>query len=165
MERRKRLRTALLVLCILTVLFIWGNSIQSREQSQERSNTLLEIIANCAEKLGIYIDRTDDHWLRKLAHAGEFGLLGMELSLYMLLGGSFGRQEAANCLFAGLLTAVLDESIQILSRRGSQVQDVLIDFSGVILAVAMVGILSAAGQRKNGAGKNKTARSGRKMRL
>ena len=138
MNRRKKGKLLLSVLCVLTVLFIWGNSLLDREESQAVSMELLRQIVEAAERLGLVIEGTDDHWLRKLAHFGEFGLLGTELSLLMLLDGTFGRQGIVNCLFVGLLTAVADETIQIFSSRGSQVQDVLLDFSGVITAVVLV---------------------------
>lgn len=138
MDRRKKGKLLLSVLCVLTVLFIWGNSLLDREESQAVSMELLRQIVEAAERLGLVIEGTDDHWLRKLAHFGEFGLLGTELSLLMLLDGAFGRQGIVNCLFVGLLTAVADETIQIFSSRGSQVQDVLLDFSGAITAVVLV---------------------------
>lgn len=150
MDRRKKRKLLLSVLCVLTVLFIWGNSLLDREESQAVSMELLQQIVEAAEKLGLFIEETDDHWLRKLAHFCEFGLLGAELSLLMLLDGAFGRQGMINCLFVGLLTAVMDETIQIFSSRGSQVQDVLLDFSGVIIGVVLVNAVYLAVRRRRG---------------
>jgi len=150
MDRKKKGKILLSVLCVLTVLFIWGNSLLDRDESQAVSMELLRQIAELAERLGLVIEGTDDHWLRKLAHFGEFGLLGTELSLLMLLNGAFGGQGIANCLFAGLLTAVADETIQLFSGRGSQVQDVLLDFSGVITAVVLVSAVYLAIRRRRG---------------
>lgn len=144
MDRKKKGKLLLSVLCVLTVLFIWGNSLLDKDESQAVSMELLRQIVGLAEKLGLIIEGTDDHWLRKLAHFCEFGLLGTELSLLMLLNRSFGRQGIVNCLFAGLLTAVADETIQLFSNRGSQVQDVLLDFSGVITAVVLVSAVHLA---------------------
>ncbi len=148
MDRRKTGKRLLYVLCVLTLLFIWGNSLLDRDESQAVSMELLQQIVEAAEKLGLVIGGTDDHWLRKLAHFCEFGLLGTELSLLMLLDRAFGRQGIVNCLFAGLLTAVADETIQIFSNRGSQVQDVLLDFSGVITALVLVSAVHLALRRR-----------------
>jgi len=46
-------------------------------------------------------------------------------------------QSIFNCLFAGLAVAIVDETIQIFSARGSQVSDVLLDFSGVVAGVVI----------------------------
>lgn len=138
MDKRRLLRAALIVLCVLTLLFIWSNSVQSRDESAERSGRLLALIADFAEKIGLSIDRGDDHWLRKLAHFAEFGLLGAELACIMLAYERFGAKGLCACLLAGLAAAGIDETIQIFSSRGSSILDVLLDFCGVACAVAIV---------------------------
>lgn len=74
-----------------------------------------------------------DHLVRKLAHFVEFGALGCELALLTVLRKRVRLQPVINCLFIGLAVAVIDETIQIISNRGSQVSDVLLDFSDVLL--------------------------------
>ncbi len=116
-------------LLALTLAFIWGNSLLSIPESEKASLGLLEL-------LGPLLDRVfgpgiiTDHILRKTAHFCEFALLGAELRLLFRLLGQKGLQGQANALFAALAAAVTDESLQLLSDRGSQVRDVLLDFSG-----------------------------------
>ena len=125
-----------------TLIFIWSNSLYTVDESQLQSRELLEKLEPIIELItGENIDTTNDHWLRKTAHFCEFGLLGTEIALLMLVRGSFGWQGIINCLFAGLLAAVSDESVQIIAGRGSQVQDILLDYSGFITAIAIVSII------------------------
>jgi VanZ family protein len=140
---RKRLNHILIVLVILTLAFIWFNSFMSRDDSSDISQGLLAWICQVLGKLGIYMDTTEDHWLRKLAHFCEFGMLGVELCLLMFINNRQRLQGFANCAFAGLATAVTDESIQLISKRGSQVQDILLDFCGFLTGLLLCGLICA----------------------
>jgi VanZ family protein len=71
-----------------------------------------------------------DHFVRKLAHFTEFAMLGALLVLYTVVRCRLRLQSVVNCLSFSLATAVTDESLQLISSRGSQVQDVLLDFTG-----------------------------------
>lgn len=137
----KRWNIVLVLLLALTLAFIWGNSLISREESQELSRGLLAQISAALNTLGLHIDPENDHWLRKLAHFGEFGLLGAELGLLLCLNGRQSVQGFANCAFAGLAAAVTDEALQLFSHRGSQVQDVLLDFAGVLTGLLLCWLL------------------------
>ena len=136
-----KLKIIFLLLLALTLIFIWTNSMQSRGESTKRSSEVLEAIAEILEPVGIDIDTTDDHLIRKLAHFAEFFLLGAELAALCLLYGMCSAQGFVNSLSAGLAAAVIDEAIQILSNRGSSVADVLLDFSGVLAASAAVWLI------------------------
>jgi VanZ family protein len=140
---RKRLNILLIVLVALTLAFIWGNSSLQRTESSGISQGLLADICQALGEIGIYIDPTNDHWLRKLAHFSEFGLLGVELCLLMFINKRQCLQGFSNCAFAGLAAAVTDESIQIISERGSQVQDVLLDFCGFLTGLLLCGLICA----------------------
>ena len=73
------------LLVFLTLAFIWGNSLLPRTESQEISRGLLAEFCAALEHVGLHIDPQNDHWLRKLAHFGEFGMLGAELGLLLCL--------------------------------------------------------------------------------
>lgn len=135
-NKRKTLSAVLICLCIATVAFIWGNSMLDREASSNMSGSLLTALEPIIRFIGI--ESEDDRWLRKLAHFTEFGALGAELLFLAAVKGRLGLQAAVNCAFAALLVALMDETIQLASGRGSQVIDVLLDFSG-----ALTGILAA----------------------
>ncbi len=151
-EKRERLCRLLKILIALTLAFIWINSLASRADSQALSLGLLERIVELFRALGIRLSPKSDHFLRKLAHFTEFGILGAELSLLLHLRGRQSRQGFVNCAFAGLSAAVIDESLQLISNRGSQVQDVLLDFCGFMVGLWLCAVIyrTAAGKRTGG---------------
>ena len=136
------------LLVLLTLAFIWGNSLLPRTESQEISRGLLAELCAALEHVGMHLDPQNDHWLRKLAHFGEFGLLGAELGLLLCLNRRQSVQGFVNCAFAGLAVAVTDEALQLISNRGSQVQDVLLDFAGFLTSLLLCGLLCGIIGRK-----------------
>lgn len=135
MERLARIKYllgwALLALIAGTVVFIFVNSALPPEVSAEQSGTVGGIIAEIIPPdtdLGSFIQE----YLRKIAHFTEYGMLGIEISLlvffYFKRRVLFGCSAAAVPFFVGFI----DESIQILSDRGSSISDVWIDIGGFI---------------------------------
>ena len=145
---RKRWNIILGLLVLLTLAFIWGNSLLPRTESQELSRSLLAEICAALENVGLHLDPQNDHWLRKLAHFSEFGLLGVELCALLFLNRRARPQGFVNCAFAGLAAAVTDEALQLVSNRGSQVQDVLLDFAGFLTGLLLCGLLCGIIGRK-----------------
>ena len=145
---RKRWNIILGLLVLLTLAFIWGNSLLPRTESQEISRGLLAELCAALEHVGMHLDPQNDHWLRKLAHFGEFGMLGAELGLLLCLNRRQSVQGFVNCAFAGLAAAVTDEALQLISNRGSQVQDVLLDFAGFLTGLLLCGLLCGIIGRK-----------------
>lgn len=150
-NRRKRMFIGVLLLLVLTLGLIWGHSAESWEDSHERSMKIADSISGPVIRLfGLEIE--SEYLLRKGAHFAEFALLGCELALLMLLRQRSSLQDLINCLFCGLLAAVIDESIQILSDRGSSLKDVLLDFSGVIAGSLLLFCLFEAAAKRRAAG-------------
>ncbi len=141
-NKRKVLSAVLICLCIATVAFIWGNSMLDRETSSNVSGSLLAAIEPIIRLIGI--ESEGDRWLRKLAHFTEFGALGAELLFLAAVKGSLRFQAASNCAFVTLLVALTDETIQLASGRGSQVQDVLLDFSGALTGILIAWLICLA---------------------
>ena len=79
---------------------------------------------------------------RKAAHVFEFFVLALLVWALLRL---LERKALLLTAVCGLAVAVADEGLQLLSGRGSRVSDVLIDFAGVLLALA---ILRLATQKK-----------------
>ena len=131
MKSKKILITIVTILILSTFLFIWGNSLESIEESQAKSLSVMEIVTPYLEVF-VGEGNVTDHLVRKIAHFVEFAVLGMELGLLTLLRRREEMNPVLKCLLIGLLVAVLDESLQLLSERGSQVSDVLLDFCGVM---------------------------------
>ena len=143
MDKRdyERLCRLIKILIALTLAFIWVNSLMPRAESQAVSPGLLERIVELLRVLGIHLSPKSDHFLRKLAHFVEFGILGAEFSLLLHLRDKQGPQGYVNCAFAGLSAAVIDESLQLISSRGSQVQDVLLDFCGYMVGLWLCAVI------------------------
>ena len=128
MNPRKR-NTVLTVLAVLLVLFIWGQSLLPTEDSAAESGWVLELVTPVLE-LFVGKGRVTDHLVRKLAHFTEFTALGLVFTLLFGWGQSWKRKLLACNL--GLIAALLDETVQLFSHRGSQVQDIWLDFAGVV---------------------------------
>ena len=143
MDKRdfERLCRLIKILIALTLAFIWVNSLMPRAESQAVSQGLLERIVELFRALGIHISPKSDHFLRKLAHFVEYGILGTEFSLLLHLRDKQGPQGFVNCAFAGLSAAIIDESLQLISNRGSQVQDVLLDFCGYMVGLWLCAVI------------------------
>jgi VanZ family protein len=98
-------------------------------------------------------DNVTDNLVRKLAHFVEYGALGCVLALLLTLLKRRRWQSVVNCAFAVLIVALTDETIQIFTGRGSQVQDVWLDFAGacagILLVLIVVGLIKAIRRGKN----------------
>lgn len=139
--KKQTIATVLLTLLILlTIAFIFENSVRREQVSSERSTAVAEAITPIPRD---EYEKPSD-WsafiqhIRKAAHAVEFFVLGIELSaLFLFVLKKNGLwQRSWNALSILLAVAVTDESIQILSKRGPKVEDVLLDFCGAVVAVA-----------------------------
>ncbi len=152
MKKTKILRIVLFVLIAATLIFIWQNSLQPKEDSLEDSEAVTGFLRPF---LGFFIgeENVTDNFVRKLAHFTEFSVLGAECACLALLLTKQRLHGLFHCLFAGLLAAVIDEALQLLHDRGPQVQDVLLDFSGVLLAVLFVHLLALFYQQKRERGR------------
>ena len=133
-QRKARLRLLLRILLVVTLCFIWGNSMQDKAESANISGRVTAWL----NSIGI---PATEYFVRKSAHFCEFGLLGVELMLLFWLRSGLHMQNCCNAAFAALLTAVTDETIQIFSGRGSQVQDVVLDFSGAVTGILFVSLM------------------------
>ena len=133
-NQKARLRLLLRLMLIATLCFIWSNSLVGKEGSASLSRTVTAWLN------GIGIPVTE-HFVRKSAHFCEFGLLGCELMLLFWLRSGVRFQNLCNAAFAALLSAVTDETIQSFSGRGSQVLDVVLDFSGALTGILLVSLL------------------------
>ena len=127
---RRSIGTLLLLLAVLAVLaFIWGNSLDSAAESSLKSGRMRELIQPLLELL-VGQGNVTDHLVRKLAHFTEFAVLGALLLLLTAAAFRVRLQSVVNCLFFLMAAAQTDETIQIFTGRGPQIQDVWLDFAG-----------------------------------
>ena len=93
-------------------------------------------------------DETAGTWwtgrhIRKLAHATEFAALGVLTSAYAEVRGKKLHRSWPSIMLSGVLTALLDETIQIFNGRTSAVRDVWIDSGGFALGMLLIVFLLA----------------------
>lgn len=139
MNRRKIVFSIIIIFIIMTMLFIFQNSLTSGEASAETSGFISEKIQKILDPQK-KIDPYDFHvFIRKTAHFAEFSLLGAELMILTLLMEPFYYFKLIFMpLFISLLTGTADEYLQSFMTRTSSVTDVLIDFSGSVFGIAMI---------------------------
>lgn len=140
--KRKFFAIALCGVIVLTVLFIFSQSLLGVSASQKESGSVLKAVSPVLE---VFVGRGNvtDHLVRKLAHFTEFFTLGAELSALLWVRGAVGAQCYFNGLFAGVAVALCDETVQLFTGRGSQVQDVWLDIFGAVCGLLFVALLRA----------------------
>ena len=137
-----------LILLLLNIAFIWGNSALPGEISGAISNWLAQFLDVGPDSAATPL------LLRKLAHLSEFACLGFLLAWYAWLCGERGFHLLCMSLLGGLLTACVDESIQLISPdRGPSLVDVWIDTCGVVIGLTTLFVIKS--KIKNIPGGNK----------
>ena len=124
MKKHKRIKI-LRALIVLTVIFIWAHSFMPPDMSGEESGFVVSVL-----ELAFGKGNVSELLVRKLAHFTEYFILGMELMAY------FGVFHTG--AFHGLTVAAIDETIQLLSQRGSSLLDVWLDFAGCLTGILII---------------------------
>lgn len=147
-------RRGALLGAVACTLFIWHNSMTPATQSAAQSLWVLERLDDLLGWLGL--PAVIGHGLlRKLAHMGEFALLGAlwEGALRGRSGPGRGWYSVQCACGLCLLTAMTDETIQLfVPGRSGQVTDVWIDFAGACMGVLAVFLLTGLFRRKGNGG-------------
>lgn len=128
---RKTFFWALLGAMLLTLAFIFSNSLRAPEDSMEQSSAVGGFFAELFspdKPLGKFLQ---DH-IRKIAHFCEFGLLGVEIAVFVIFYLQNHRELAVLSLPAGMSVALIDETLQYFSGRGPAIIDVWIDLGGFV---------------------------------
>lgn len=145
-----------IVLAVLLLAFIWGNSLLPADVSSRQSELVRQILEPVVEPLQRFLSArgfeiSQSALVRKAAHFGEFAMLGaMMLALFVRPGWKIRSiLPAGICLMA----AAVDESIQMFSEgRGPSLRDVALDFAGacagLLLAAALVCLIRRLRLRK-----------------
>ncbi len=125
-------RYLLIILIVATLVFIFTNSLKSKEESIEDSAAvggILSTIFPPDTDFGAFIAQ----YLRKIAHFTEYGLLGVEVALYVCIFTK--RRVRCGLIFSAtpLFVGFIDESLQYISDRGPAISDVWIDIGGFTL--------------------------------
>ena len=162
-------RTTALVLIGLSILltlgFIFSNSVKSQASSAAQSSSFQAVIEEIIPKdtdFGAFVFGN----LRKIAHFTEYGLLGIEAVAFTVVltrrRALMYKRLGLSLIFA-LLTAFIDETIQIFSKRGPSVSDMWIDIGGFFTYAALAyGIFEIAILIKNAVLKLRSRRHGKR---
>ena len=132
MMKHKTNRRRLLagIVAFMWLGFIWGNSMLPGSDSAAVSGFVGELLAK------IFGPKVLEaaFFLRKLAHSTEFSILGGVLAW----NAGLWPVSSSVPVLTGLLAAMADETIQLFSPgRASMVQDVWIDFAGVLAGLLL----------------------------
>lgn len=126
MRGRSSKERLLLALSVLTLAFIWGNSLMPGTLSGAFSDWVGQLLTKVLG--GVIQPETGHGTLRKLAHGTEYLVLGVEL--WLLLRHLWKRPRSLP-LLCGVLAALTDETIQLfIPGRSGAVRDVWIDLGG-----------------------------------
>lgn len=132
MDRIKKLWPWIsLVLLLAFTLLIFSFSLDTAEESSEKSEKVTEALQAICDALNMDVEVVEGA-VRKAAHFAEFALLG---ALAFLCSRAFDIGICPALLYS-IIAAATDETIQIYSsERSSSTTDVLLDFAGSVLGV------------------------------
>ena len=142
LSRRRRVTALVLMTVILgTVVFIWGNSLQSPEDSMRRSDTAEKITRPLILAVPVYSWHSDEmvtFITRKLGHFAEYFLLGAELMVLVFVLRPVYRIRGHRMFLLTVVIASADEALQLTSGRGAAVKDVLLDSCGALSGLVLL---------------------------
>lgn len=129
-------RIVVTALFVLWAAYIWHNSMETAALSSVRSERITKAVndwLSSGGKILIY-----ERSIRKAAHFAEYALEGILAVLVLWAYELPVRRHICTGLLTGLLTALIDETIQLFSiGRDSSVSDVWIDFAGFIFGLLL----------------------------
>lgn len=144
MRAKKILIVIDILLILATVAFIISNSAMPAEKSNSTSEGVTDKVVENVKPLKDAIEqekvnKEDVHeGVRKIAHVLEYALLGAELmALLLLIASAEPMRYLIYVLFFGIALGVCDESVQKLTDRTSSTTDVMIDFGGLCIGIAL----------------------------
>ena len=122
------------IIVLLYIYFIFSNSMQVAEASNELSRKVTWWIINQLQTIGLYCDfSVFHHFVRKLAHFSEFAGLGFLVTISLAVCPLFNSAFLNFILFL-IAIPLADETIQrFIAGRSSQMNDMIIDGSGFLL--------------------------------
>lgn len=137
-----RFKIIAFTITIFVISFIFVHSTMPADQSSTESQFVLNVLQPF---LSLFNSGkpVSELFIRKLAHFSEFAALGFMLTVCAY---SFKRKKTyklfPNIAGAGLITALIDETIQLnVTGRSGMITDVWIDFSGVLTGTLIMLII------------------------
>ncbi len=170
------MRKVLYILLALNLIFIWGNSALSSQQSHSLSDVLIFGVESAMGDDGsdassetsskpsdkpvgstnpVIRDTLDSNEhtnvirkiIRKSAHAFEYLTLGAICLLLCRYDESW-LEKAKRLLLVAAFVPLVDETIQIFSKRTSSIEDIWMDIGGFAAGCLLVAVIQAVRRRK-----------------
>lgn len=127
-----------LVVLVLMVCFIWGNSLVPGEGSGSMSQWVTDVIRSALAGVGLPNDWVTNFVVRKTAHFTEYMVLGI---IAMQAFRPHRTAHPVPLLITALVLVLipsLDETIQLfVGGRAGQVADVMLDCAGALTGVLL----------------------------
>lgn len=125
------LKWALRALIAATVLFILIQSCLPPEVSSAESEAVGGWVTSFIPEDTKLFDFVTEY-MRKIAHFTEYGLLGIEVVLYIAFFTKERKKWVKRSPLVPLTVGFIDETVQKFSKRGPMIEDVWIDIGGFI---------------------------------
>ena len=133
------------VLTLLSLLFIFSNSLSTAEQAGAKRGTVVEVIESVATGLSgkvVKLNKDQLTTVSKMAHVTEFALFAFFFSSTLALRGKSLRYSFYQIHFCTLFCALSDEYLQSFSAgRSSSLTDCMVDLSGAIIGYGIAYLL------------------------
>ncbi|MGH4122951.1 MAG: VanZ family protein [Clostridium sp.] len=146
-NRLKRKTIAKILFCVICLCVIFYNGTRQGEISQKASKEVIKVASKVmnipAEAIGVPGIKFSDvnYYVRKNAHFFQYFVFSLFLCSAVRQFKLYKTSEIFLLLFILLLFPVLDEFIQkYVPGRTSNILDIIIDFSGGILAMLIYNI-------------------------
>lgn len=147
MKMRKKLAWLMVVLWMMLIFYF---SQQSVFASKGLSTTITKELIEIAEKI-IPMEKVQvediHHLVRKNAHFFIYFCLGIFALIALKLSGIKGYRSSLIALILCMIYAVTDEFHQLfVAGRGAQMKDVVIDWAGAALGIAIATFIGSIGK-------------------
>ena len=150
-------RKLAVIVCLLWMAFIFYQSSQTSQQSNELSHEIVNYIGS-QQKEETKVETQESKWsfeqvnvfIRKSAHAFEFFILAILLAWVLMEYHISGWKVTVMTLLAVLLYAISDEFHQLfVEGRSARIFDVTVDFVGGVIGISFVQLILKIRQIKS----------------
>lgn len=137
-----------LVVTVLLILLIWGNSMVPGSGSGSLSLSVAEAVRAFLSSLGLPAGWVSNFLVRKTAHFSEYCLLGIAATRALDPGYTGLTRRLGPLALLLVLVPSIDETIQLfVPGRSGQIADVFLDCCGAAAGVALSYLFARFAQR------------------
>lgn len=141
------MRKRWLVIGVICIGFILIQSAVPENKSAKESLWFTEQLLN--PLLGRFGIVAEKDVVRKIAHTVEFGFLSLAAFFIWRAREKRVGYQILKTVYTGFTLAFLDESLQILTKRGALVKDIRIDLIGVVIGTAIAWLATSISTLQN----------------